>query len=442
MRLLIIDRWGSDGLLDIVMRAEQADHEVRWAFRKDERNQNIGKGIVGEKTWVADWKEWIQWADLVVLADNTMHLKALDYWREQGTPVMGATQESATWELDRKTGQQIFKKHGIQVPEYKEFGDYDSALAYVKREMRPFVCKPSYDEVDKSLSYVAKTPADLVYMLEKWKKAKRHKGKFILQEKVSGCEMAVGAFFGPHGFNSGWCENWEFKSLMAGDRGPNVGEMGTVVRFTKTSLLAKKVLAPLEDAIAATGHTGYVDVNCIIDDDGTPWPLEFTMRLGWPTFNIQQSLLKGDPVEWMSALLQGRDLRPFMLDEVAVGVVMALPEFPYGKTPVEKVTGVPLYGLSSKLLPRSHMCGMQRSVAPIEKHGQIVNEMILAAAADYVLVASGTGPSVQRARAQAYRTLEEIKAPASPFWRPDIGSRLKKQLPLIQSLGYAKGMTF
>jgi phosphoribosylamine--glycine ligase len=64
------------------------------------------------------------------------------------------------------------------------------------------------------------------------------------------------------------------------------------------------------------------------------------------------------------------------------------------------------------------------------------------AAGDYVLVATGLGDSVQQARNKAYRILEKIKIPASPFWRPDIGSRLKKQLPEVQKHGYATGMTF
>lgn len=343
MKVLFLDYYGTDGFLDIAMRAIRDGHDVRWYFKRDDRNKWVGHGLVPR---VADWREHVRWADLIVLADNTKYLREIDVLRKgPNAKVVGATVESATWELDRKTGQNLFKRAGIAVPPFREFSDYDSAIAYVKRENRPFVSKPSYDEPDKSLSYVAKSPADLIYMLERWKKANKLKGAFILQEKVSGCEMAVGAFFGPHGFSSALFENWEFKSLMAGDRGPNVGEMGTVVRAVAKSKLADKVLLPLEDMIARTGHTGYVDVNCIIDEDGDPWPLEFTMRFGWPTFNIQQALLKGDTVEWMLDLVEGRDSKPFRLNEVAVGVVMALPEFPYNKTPIDKYMGVPIYGV-------------------------------------------------------------------------------------------------
>jgi hypothetical protein len=143
---------------------------------------------------------------------------------------------------------------------------------------------------------------------------------------------------------------------MAGDRGPNVGEMGTVLRYVARSKLAELVLKPLEDALHAVGYCGYVDVNCIIDDKGQPWPLEFTMRPGWPTFNIQQALNKGDPAEWLGCLAAGRDSRPWRLGTVATGVVMALPEFPYGKTKVENMVGVPILGLTSAILDSVHPC--------------------------------------------------------------------------------------
>jgi len=52
------------------------------------------------------------------------------------------------------------------------------------------------------------------------------------------------------------------------------------------------------------------------------------------------------------------------------------------------------------------------------------------------------GESVQQSRRRAYKILETIKAPASPFWRPDIGQRLKAQLPEIQAQGYATDLLF
>lgn len=439
MRLLLIDNV-DPCMLALAMRWQDAGHQVRWFFRQTERNAPIGKGLVAK---VDDWREWIRWADLVILADNTKYLRELDVWRSaRGVPIIGATQGAAEWELDRTLGQRLLKKVGVPILPFREFTRYDDAIAYVKRENRRFVSKPLGDEPDKSLSYVAKSAPDLIYMLERWKKKGRHKSGFILQEHVSGCEMAVGGFFGPSGFAAGWWENWEFKALMPGDKGPNCGEMGTVIRLTKTSRLADKMLKPLEGELERLGYTGYVDVNCIVDEAGNAWPLEFTMRFGWPTFNIQQELFEGDSAEWLADLSGGRDAKRLAYESLAVGVVMALPQFPYPGTPMENVVGVPVYGLTQSLMPHVHPGEMMMGAAPAERDGRIEDAPMLLTAGTYVLVASGRGESVRQAAGRAYRVLDRLSAPASPFWRTDIGARLKTQLPAIQAKGYAKGMAY
>ena len=341
-KVLLIDNAGL--MTDFALRCQEAGHEVRWFIRQCRMTMNIGKGLlVGKSKIVPAWQEWTRWSDIVVLADNVRYLHELDMLRKtEDLLVVGASVETALWETDRQKGQNLMKKRGLAIPDCKEFKRYDDAIAYVKREGRAFVCKPCGDEEDKSLSYVSKSPADLVFMLERWKKQQRHKGAFILQECVKGVEMAVGGWFGPGGFVTGWHENWEFKKLMAGETGPATGEMGTVIRAVKKSKLADMVLKPFEEDLHKEEYVGYVDVNCIIDEDGTPWPLEFTMRPGWPTFNIQMAMLKGDPVEWLIDLALGRDAKPFLLDQVATGVVMVMPDFPYSQNTRTDAMGIPI----------------------------------------------------------------------------------------------------
>ena len=437
MKLLVLDWYGGDGILDFVLRCQDAGHQVKWHFRKAERTQQFGKGLA---TIVEDWREWMRWADLVVLADNTHYLREVETWRKEGVKVVGATTESATWELSRKTGMEIFKKAKIPIPFYKEFSDYDQAVKYVEKEGRGFASKPCYDEADKNLTYVGKTPESLIFMLQKWKKEDRLKGPFILQELVEGVEMAVGAWFGPGGFNEGWCENWEEKKLFPGGIGPATGEMGTVVRYVKKSKLADKVLKPLEALLEKTGHVGYVDVNCLIDAKGKPWPLEFTMRNGYPTFNIQMELHDGDPAEWLLDLANGVDTRAFKYGGVAVGVVLAHGDFPYSKLPIKDLLGYPLYGLDNQSCV--HLAQAMQGSAPHEVDGKLVDMPCIVTAGDYVLIACGTADTVSGAQRRAYKVIEGIKLPNGPFWRHDIGKRLKKELPELQAQGYATDMIY
>jgi phosphoribosylamine--glycine ligase len=445
VRLLLVDNAGL--MADFALRCQDAGHELRWYIRQSRMTDGIGKGLLhGKSKLVDDYQVWARWADLIILADNVRYLQDMERWRAEGILVLGPTLETAAWETDRQKGQRVLTSVGIRVPEYKTFNDYDSAIAYVKREGRAFVSKPCGDEDDKSLSYVAKSPADMVYMLERWKKNHRHKDAFILQERVNGIEMAVGGWFGPRGFLPGWHENWEFKKLMAGDTGPATGEMGTIVRIVQHSKLADMVLKPVAKKLAALGYVGYCDVNCIIDEKGTPWPLEFTIRPGWPTFNIQMAMLKDgeDPANWLYDLAEGNATDPFRKEEVACGVVMAIPDFPFSLFTRKDVHGIPIYNLNAKNRYRSnlHPCEVQWGEAPMDVNGKVVTLPCMTSAGDYLLVGSGLGGGVREARARAYRALESLEVPNSPFWRPDIGQRLKKQLPTLQSLGFAKGLTF
>lgn len=441
MKLLLIDQGGF--MLDYALRAQEQGHVVRWFIRRVERTKDIGKGcLLAPSKLVDEWQPSMMWADLVILGDNTKYLRELEAWRERGVPIVGPSVEAAQWELNRTAGQDLMKKCGLPVADYKEFHDYDKAIAYVKKEDRAFVSKPLGDEADKSLTYVSKSAADLVYMLERWKASSSIKHGFMLQELIKGTEMAVGGWFGPHGFNKGWCENWEFKKLMAGDTGPATGEMGTVVRVVDKSLLADKVLKPFIEELHKIDYVGYIDVNCIIDEDGQPWPLEFTMRPGWPLFNIQTGMMKGDVAEWLADLADGVDASPFVKNEIAVGVVMAIPDFPFSLFTRKLVTGIPIYEIKPWMKRGFHPCELMQGKAPHNVNGQVVEKPCLVTAGDYVCVATGFGTTVRKARTGAYRMLKTLEVPNSPFWRPDIGLRLKDQLPEIQPKGFARDLDF
>ncbi len=234
----------------------------------------------------------------------------LEPYRKIGYPIFGCNLEAVEWELDREVGQKVMEDCGMACIPGKTFHDYDSAIAYVKKQGKAFVSKPSGDG-ERAMSYVANSAADLVYMLQRWNKipkyvqAAREMG-FILQEKIDGIEMAVGGWFGPDGWSKYWVENFENKKLMNGDLGVNTGEMGTTVRVVKKSKLADQVLKPATEHLHRVGYVGYVDVNCMITHDGTPYPLEWTMRDGWPIRHNLTALIEGDQAQWMLDKLNGK----------------------------------------------------------------------------------------------------------------------------------------
>src|SRR5215472_9196732 len=297
MRVLLVDPLANG--LDLVLRGQRDGHVMRLFVRDTAKTEHVGKGFCEVHRRFEDLPRLLDWADLVVNCDNTFYLREIDGHRNRGGAVISASSETAEWELDRSVGMKIFAEHDIEVPRWKEFSDYDQAVSFVKRHNKAFVSKPS-GEADKALSYVSKGPADMVFMLERWKSLGKLKAPFILQERILGMEMAVGGWMGRDGFVGPWCENFEFKKLCNGDLGCATGEQGTVLRYVSHSKLAREMLLPLEDALSAAGHTGYIDVNTIIDDDGKAWPLEFTTRFGWPTTPIQEPLHSGDFMKWLA----------------------------------------------------------------------------------------------------------------------------------------------
>jgi phosphoribosylamine--glycine ligase len=242
---------------------------------------------------------------------------------------------------------------------------------------------------------------------------------------------------GNRGFATWIEESFEHKKLMVDDKGPNTGEMGTAIKYVEHSALADEILLPLERALVKLGHTGSVDVSAIIDEEGQPWPLEFTCRPGWPAFNIVQPL-HPDPVEWMLDLLDGQDhFRP--LSDHAIGVVLTMPDFPYSKLTKKEVTGIPIYGLDNANEYRDYLapCELMSGKAPAMVDGQIEDQRLMVSCGDYLVVATGCGDSIRSAQKDAYAAVDSIEVPNSLIYRTDIGEGMKKKIPKLQEYGFA-----
>jgi phosphoribosylamine--glycine ligase len=432
MRILLIDCIG--GALDWAMRCQDAGHDIRvWMKPRDGEKRNpIGDGYV--KT-VPEWKPHMQWADLIFLTDNANLMEELEPYQKRGYPIFGPNIAAAKMELDRQFGQDIFKKCGIKTMPSVEFNDYDKAKEYVASKMERFVCKPNSD-VDKALSYVAKSPRDMIGMLDRWKTEAPQSQGFILQPFVGGIEMAIGGWFGKKGFSKWYTENAEFKKHLPGDTGVNTGEQGTVMRYVKESKLVDKLLTPLTSYLHSINYRGYIDVAAIIDDKGVPWPLEFTSRPGWPCFTIQSSLHIGDPSRWMKDLLDGEDTLE-VLDETAVGIVATIPDYPFTQYTKRNCTGYPIYNTERLVMEDIHYCEVMLGDVVDEEDDKIVYKKGPVTCGDYVLIATGTDFDIHGAQKRAKRALKTIEISHSPGWRDDIGERLEKQLPVLQDMGYA-----
>jgi len=303
-------------------------------------------------------------------------------------------------------------------------------IAFVERRGEVLYSKPCSDTAEKSLSAKTGVPEDPTYQLRRWrKKHGRPPCPFLLQEAIEGTEFAVGGWWGPAGWADVWEENHEFKRFCSGDIGPNTGEMGTVLRFVRRSKLAEMVLKPLEPQLERLGDIALnVDVNCIISDDGTTWPLEFTMRCGWPAFNIETDLFECDPLEFLYAVAAGEQTRgAHLLNQPAVGTIACVPPYPHPPRDYDEIVGIPIFGIDDE--DHFHPCEVMAG-----------SNSKYATAGHYVGVAVGVGDTVRQGRRGSHKVLDKLSMPGSPFWRVDIGQRLQKDIPALNEHGFAIGL--
>lgn len=440
MRVLIID---CECLgLDFAERCVADGHEVRW-YMDSKRPIRDGEGFWGVKR-VDDWKPSMAWAKegLIITTGNAKFLRELDRYRDLGFKIFSPTARSAALEINRGLGMQVMQSVGIEVPHFEQFASLGEAEAYARKSDQAYVFKTLGSEEDKSLSYVSKSPADLVGWLQRQQaRGLKLKGPCMLQEKIDMVsEMGVSGWFGPEGFLADkWHICFEYKKLMPGDYGPNTGEMGSACSYAETEKMADEMLVPMEAYLLKAGHRGDFAIGCGVDSAGKAWPFEFTARLGWPAFYIQIAAHKGDVAQWMRDLLDGKDTlkvdyRP------AIGVVCAQPPFPTFDGDPAQIEGNPISGVE-EVWDQVHPAGMMLEKGPVMQGDKVIDEPTFQTTGEMVLTVTGLGATVSKARAKVYDAIDEISFP-DMIVRTDIGAKLEKELPVLHKFGYAPTVEF
>lgn len=440
MKLLIIDTDGCG--LDLAYRAAEAGHEVRWynSPLDDHSQVRDGDGFPGIEK-VTSWQRHMAWAKnglIVNLFNDKKITTELDKFRSFGFPVFGPSAKSAELERNRGLGMKVIEEQGIEVPVYHQFPTLDAAIKFAWTADQPYVFKTLGDEEDKSLSYVASDPADLVGWLEmKRDSGLKLKGPCMLQEKIDMiCEVGVSAWMGSKGFLADkWNINFEHKKLMPGDFGPNTGEMGTVCKYVGESRLADEILAPLEETLVKMGHIGDVDIGCGIDSKGRAWPFEWTCRFGWPSTQILMASHKGDPIEWMRDAIAGRDSLDVDM-RTAMGVLMCRPPFPQKPDDPSGNVGYPVTGLE-EVWDNISPWNLMLDKGPVMQGGKIVEGPTYKTTGEYVCVVTALAPDVHDVIPAVYAAVDRVKF-SDRIVRNDVGARLEKELPKLHALGYSE----
>jgi phosphoribosylamine--glycine ligase len=182
--------------------------------------------------------------------------------------------------------------------------------------------------------------------------------------------------------------------------------------WTKDSPLFESTLLKAKEKLATSKYVGYIDLNCIANSKGI-FPLEWTSRFGYPTISIQ---MKGVTSEWgafLADIAQGRDVPLKTKKGYQVGVVVAMPPFPF-----EDDKAFRKYSEDATILfKKPNLNGVHIGEVKL-----VEGDWHVAGRSGYALVLTGSGPSMQDAITATYQAVKNVMIP-NMFYRDDIGQR-------------------
>ena len=394
-------------------------------FTKSQNEKDVGDGFV-EKAEA--WEPLKDWAEVIVF-DDIGFGELAEKLRHEGKFVVGGSVYTDRLENEREFGQKELTGSGVNTLQSWNFTSFDEAIEFVKKTPDRYVVKPSGSaQNEKELLFVGEEEdgKDVEQVLEHYKQKWSNKIKFFqIQKYESGVEVGIGAFFNGKDFVYPININFEHKRLFPKNIGPSTGEMGTAMYWSKSNPLFESTLLKARERLAESKYVGYIDLNCIANSKGI-FPLEWTSRFGYPTISIQ---MEGVTSEWgafLADIAQGKDAQLKTKKGYQVGVVVAIPPFPF-----EDDKAFRKYSEDATILFRKqNLNGVHIGEVKL-----VDGDWHVAGKSGYVLVITGSGPSMQDAINSAYQAVRNVMIP-NMFYRDDIGQRWFKDVDLLLSWGY------
>lgn len=409
---------------DLAWQIKKEGHEVK-IYIKEENDKDVYDGFL-EK--VLDWKQYIDWADVIVF-DDVGFGKEADELRKASKLVVGGSVYTDKLEEDREFGQSEMKRVGMLTLPHRDFSDYDSALKFIKENPGRYVYKPSGNIFSdlKGILFLGKEEdgKDIYEIISSNKKVLERKIKhFQLQKFISGVEIAVGAFFNGQDFIYPVNINFEHKKLFPGNIGPFTGEMGTLSYWSGPNMIFKTTLEKIREDIKKSGYVGYIDINCIANARGI-YPLEWTCRFGYPTISVQMEGILNEWGDFLYSIAKGENYYLKAKKGFQIGVVCAVPPFPY-----EDKNEMAIYKDLSIIFKKPGLDGIHLGDVKI-----VEGNWRIAGVSGYALVVTGSGPTVKDARRQVYNRIDNILL-QNMFYRTDIGLNWYEDSDKLQTWGY------
>lgn len=354
---------------------------------------------------------------VVVGPDAPLVAGMADGFAAAGIKVFGPSKAAAQLEGSKSFTKELCRRHNIPTAAYERFTDLDKAIAYVKTQGAPIVVKADGLAAGKGV-IVAETVDQAVAALRDMLAGNRFGAagsSVVIEEFMEGEEVSLFALCdGEHVLPLVGAQ--DHKRAFDGDKGPNTGGMGAyspvpILDAAMFERAMREIVLPTARAMKAEGvpFKGVFYAGLMIGPSG-PRLVEYNCRFGDPECQVMMMRLKSDIVPALMACADGGlshfDLR--WSNDVALTVVMATNGYPdaYGKgseirglAEAAKVEGVEIF----------HAGTRQDGTRVLANGGRVLNITAMA-------------PTVEEARARAYRAVDLIDWPEG-FCRRDIAWR-------------------
>ena len=338
-------------------------------------------------------------------------LGIVDYFKEQGLRIFGATKQAAQLESSKSFAKEIMSKYGIPTAKYESFDDYEIALNYLELQSIPIVLKADGLAAGKGVI--------ISHSLEEAKISLKEMmcnnlfanagSRIVIEEYLEGEEFSLMAFVSGERVVTMPIAQ-DHKRAFDGDRGSNTGGMGAYspVRHlgeTVVNEAIKKVMEPMAKAMIEEGYPfeGVLYGGFMSTENGIK-TIEFNVRFGDPEAEILMLRLESDLYQSIIDFIDGKEITLEWNENAAIGVVMAAKGYPdeYKKDAI--------------------ISGLEDCSCNVFHMGTAVAGENIVTNGGRVLFVTATGDTLEGARELVYKDIAKIKCD-DLFWRSDIGQK-------------------
>lgn len=408
------------------------EHALAWKLSKSKRLEHLyiapgnpGTADYGTNVDIADTdvSGLVAFAkskkiDLAVIGpEDPLAAGAVDAFEAAGVKAFGPSGAAAQLEADKAFAKQIMRANNIPTAESRSFTSFEDAKAYIASRDEAVVVKAAGLAKGKGV-FVCDEPSEAILAAERimvdglFGEAGR---TVVVEDKLLGQEASILAFV--DGRNIYVMESaQDHKPIGEGDTGDNTGGMGAyspapVVTEKLMSQIVREVLVPTVDGMNRndTPYKGVLYAGMMLTQGG-PRVLEFNARFGDPETQPILMRMKGDLLEVMLAVCDGKldrvelewDRRP------AVCVVMASGGYP-GKYDKGKV----IRGLDEAAKLKDVM---------VFHAGTAKKDQEIVTGGGRVLGVTALGETIAEAKALAYQAVGKISFEGA-YYRRDIADK-------------------